>query len=316
MLCEGPAMPTTRRPNPAGALASRMGMAGLSLRPPWTKREGAGGETRAGRQVPGPGWQDRCRSRSASPGRPAACRGRRRGRAPGRCRSGSPGPALQRTQAGVPEVGPHPTRAGTAASGAALEAPPGSSTGSRPCPGQRLDMAICLRRGGHCQRSRLADHRDVEGLEVESSLDGIPDHSPEEAQGGTGRATLDPSGEAVEGDLGHYGDDPGVVGRDRDDVSTAERVAPQRHPVGVQVITAANPGDGGSEVLVLAGGATTWRGWPPLSRSRGSRRPGWRCRRRRTARHRDQAVHGAAEAVGEDNTRQPLVGPGLRFGKE
>jgi hypothetical protein len=30
MLCEGPAMPTTRRPNPAGALASRMGMAGLS----------------------------------------------------------------------------------------------------------------------------------------------------------------------------------------------------------------------------------------------------------------------------------------------
>jgi hypothetical protein len=30
----------------------------------------------------------------------------------------------------------------------------------------------------------------------------------------------------------------------------------------------------------------------------------------------DQAVHGAAEAVGEDNTRQPLVGPSLRFGKE
>jgi len=99
----------------------------------------------------------------------------------------------------------------------------------------------------------FADHRDVEGLQVESSLDGIPDHGPKEAQRGTGRSALDPSREAVEGDLGDHGNDPGVVGRDRNDVRPAEGVAPQRHPVGVQVLTSPSPGDGGSEVLVLAG---------------------------------------------------------------
>ena len=30
----------------------------------------------------------------------------------------------------------------------------------------------------------------------------------------------------------------------------------------------------------------------------------------------NQAVHGAAEAVGEDDHRQPLAGPCLRLGKE
>jgi hypothetical protein len=68
---------------------------------------------------------------------------------------------------------------------------------------------------------------------------------------GTGRAALDASGEAVERDLGHHGNDPRVVGRDRDGVRSTEGVAPQRHPVGVEVGTSPDPGDGGSDVLVL-----------------------------------------------------------------
>jgi hypothetical protein len=92
--------------------------------------------------------------------------------------------------------------------------------------GQRLDVAICLSGRGHRQLPGLTDHRDVEGLEVEPSLDDVPDDGPKEAERGTGGATLDASGEAVEWDLGDHGNDPGVVGRDRDDVRTAEGVAP------------------------------------------------------------------------------------------
>src|SRR5215218_5739815 len=54
-------------------------------------------------------------------------------------------------------------------------------------------------------------------------------------------------------DLGHHGDDPRVVGRDRDDVRPTQGVAPQRHPVGVHVVTAANPADGGGELPGLSG---------------------------------------------------------------
>jgi hypothetical protein len=178
-------------------------------------------------------------------------------------------------------------------------------------------MAICLRRGGHCQRSGLADHRDVEGLEVESSLDGIPDHSPEEAQGGTGRATLDPSGEAVEWDLGHYGNDPGVVGRDRDDVSTAERVTPQRHPVGVEVVPSPNPGDGGSEVLALSGEVDDLaRMAAALPEAAVVEDQGGDAVGGEPFGIGKQPVHGAAEAVGEDDNRQTLACPCMRFGKE
>jgi len=33
----------------------------------------------------------------------------------------------------------------------------------------------------------------------------------------------------------------------------AQGVAPQRHPVGVEVVTSPNPGDGGSEILAPTG---------------------------------------------------------------
>jgi hypothetical protein len=97
-----------------------------------------------------------------------------------------------------------------------------------------------------------ADHRDVEGLEVESSLAAIPDDGPEEAKGGSGRATLDPSREAVEGNLGDHlarlaaalpkaaivKDQGGDVGHERD-ARPVEPAVAQHDPLGLQTLVGA-----------------------------------------------------------------------------
>jgi hypothetical protein len=178
-------------------------------------------------------------------------------------------------------------------------------------------VAICLLCRGHRELPWFADHRDVEGLQVEPSLDGIPDHGPQEAEPGTGRAALDAPGEAVERDLRDHGNDSGVVGGDRDDMRAAQGVAPQRHPVGVEVVTAPNPGDGGPEVVVLTGEVDDLaRLAAALTEAAIVEDQGGDAAGGEPFGMGNQPVQGAAEAVGEDDTWQSGAGVGLRFGME
>lgn len=125
------------------------------------------------------------------------------------------------------------------------------------------------------------------------------------------------SGEAVERDLGHHGNDPRVVGRDRDGVRSTEGVAPQRHPVGVEVGTSPDPGDGGSDVLVLtrdvdelAWLAAALTEAAVIEDERGDPAGGGPFGMG------DQPVHRSAEPMGEDDRRQACVGTGSRFREE
>ncbi len=100
-------------------------------------------------------------------------------------------------------------------------------------------------------------------------------------------------------------------------MGAAERVAPQRDPVGIEVVASPGPRDRGPEVLLLAGEVDdlAWLA-AALPEAAVVEDQGGDAAGGEPLGIGNQAVHGAAEAVGEDNTRQPLVASGLQFGKE